>query len=102
MVIFPLGFISPKQQIFNKEHTHDNENQINGIQRAVQGLGSPDELFEMLRVDICEQVCHYFTESMRTELTGSWDENVMNVIKSQPTTVMAPMSAASPLRGLER
>ena len=35
-----------------------------------KGLGSPDELFEMLRVDIREQVGRYFTELMRTELTG--------------------------------
>ena len=42
-----------------------------GIQRAVQGSWQhPDELFEMLRVDIREQVGRYFTELMRTELTG--------------------------------
>ena len=35
-----------------------------------KGLGSPDELFEMLRVDIREQVGRYFTELMRRELTG--------------------------------
>mgnify|MGYP001165564244 CR=1 FL=1 len=35
-----------------------------------KGLGSQDELFEMLRVDILKQVGRYFTELMRTELTG--------------------------------
>ena len=35
-----------------------------------KGLGSPVELFEMLRVDIREQVDRYFTELIRTELTG--------------------------------
>lgn len=34
-----------------------------------KGLGTPDELFEMLRVHIHEQVSRYFTELMRTELT---------------------------------
>ena len=67
-----------------------------------KGLGSPDELFEMLRVDIREQVGRYFTELMRTELTGSLDVNAMNVSKSHLTTVTAAMSAASPSRGLER
>ena len=71
MGIFPLGFVSPKQQTFNKEHTHENGNHSSGIQRTVQGSWhSPDELFEMLRVDIREQVGRYFTELMRTELTG--------------------------------
>ena len=35
-----------------------------------KGLGSPDELFEMLRVGIRKQVGRYFSELMRTELTG--------------------------------
>ncbi len=35
-----------------------------------KGPGSPDELFEMLKVDIGEQVDRYFTILMRTELTG--------------------------------
>ena len=35
-----------------------------------KGLGTPDELFEMLRVDIREQVGRYFTELMRKALTG--------------------------------
>ena len=33
-----------------------------------KGRGSPDKLFEMLRVDSTEQVGRYFTELMRTEL----------------------------------
>ena len=32
--------------------------------------GSQDELFEMLRVDIHEQVGRYFTKFMSTKLTG--------------------------------
>ncbi len=34
-----------------------------------KGLGSPDELFEMLSLDIREQTGRYFTELMRMELT---------------------------------
>ena len=46
------------------------KNHISGIQIAVQGTGSPNELFEMLRVDIPQHVDRYFTELIRTELTG--------------------------------
>ena len=33
-----------------------------------KGLGSPDELFEMLRVDIREQVGRYFTDFVLPQL----------------------------------
>ena len=35
------GSVSPKQQTFNKEHTHENGNHSSGIQRAVQGSWQP-------------------------------------------------------------
>ena len=50
MVIFPL------------EHNQENKIHSNGIQRPFKGLGSLDELFGMLRVDICVHVGRYFTE----------------------------------------
>ena len=67
-----------------------------------KGLGSPDELFEMLRVDIREQVGRYFTELMRTELTGFLGRERYERQQEPSNTVTAPMSAASPSRGLER
>ena len=41
MGIYPLGFVSPKQQTFNNEHTYENGNQSSGIQRSVQGSWQP-------------------------------------------------------------
>ena len=68
-----------------------------------KGLGSPDELFEMLRMNIRKQVGRYFTELMLTELIGFLGrERYERHQKPSKTTVTAPMSAASTVRGLER
>ena len=42
---------------------------VAAFKELFKGLGSPGELFEMLKMDIREQVGRYFTELMRTELT---------------------------------
>ena len=40
------------------------------LKKLFKGLGNPNKLFEMLSVNIREQVGRYFTELMLTELTG--------------------------------
>jgi len=58
-----------------------------------KGLGSTDELFDMLRVDICEHVGRYFTELMRTELT-EFLRRERYEHHQKPSNTTAPMSVA--------
>ena len=75
-----------------------NKTTLAEFKKTVQGSWSPDELYEMLRVDIREQVDRYFTELIRTELKVSWDENAMNDIESHLTNVTTPMRQHHPQR----
>ena len=72
------------------------------FKELLKGLSDPVELFEMLRVDIREQVDRYFTELIRTELTGFLGRERYERHRGHPTTARVPMSAVSPSRRLDR
>ena len=67
-----------------------------------KGLGSLNELFGMLREDICEYVGRYFTELILTKLTGMLERERYKPKQEPSSTVNAPMRQHHPqgdLRG---
>ena len=72
------------------------------FKELVKSLASPEELFEMLGTDICEQVDRYCNDLMQKELPVFLGRELYKRQKSHSTSEMATMGVASTSRGSDR